>query len=62
MHPDDNGFEFLEREGLFNIVPEGNYYPTIYSSFIKDNVAQLSVIDILIMYKKNTNYFKDHFW
>jgi hypothetical protein len=41
---DDNGFEFLEREALYNIGIEGNYYPSIYASYIKDTVSQLSLI------------------
>jgi len=41
---DDNGFEFLERQAVYSQPIEANYYPTIYSSFIKDTQAQLSLI------------------
>jgi len=44
FHTDDNGFEFLSREGLFNLGIEGNYYPVIYAAFIRDDAVQLSVI------------------
>lgn len=40
---DDNGFEFLKREKVENISIGGNYYPSIYASFIRDDYAQLTV-------------------
>jgi len=41
---DDNGFEFQERQGSPNIPIGGNYYPTVYASYISDTKAQLTLI------------------
>eukprot|EP00026_Physarum_polycephalum_P001546 Phypoly_transcript_01548.p1 GENE.Phypoly_transcript_01548~~Phypoly_transcript_01548.p1 ORF type:complete len:1071 (+),score=169.08 Phypoly_transcript_01548:77-3289(+) len=41
---DDNGFEFLLRQSTYENPIEGNYYPTIYATFIRDYTAQLTVI------------------
>jgi hypothetical protein len=41
---DDNGFEFMLRQSTYENPIEGNYYPTIYASFIRDYTAQLTVI------------------
>jgi len=41
---DDNGFEFLERQGSDSVSIGGNYYPTVYASFIRDSQAQLTLI------------------
>jgi len=41
---DANGYQFLERQFQASVGIEGNYYPMVYASFIKDNLAQLSLI------------------
>jgi hypothetical protein len=44
VYNDDNGFEFLERQYQSSCGIECNYYPHIYAGFIKDSMAQLSLI------------------
>ena len=50
---DDNGFEFMLRQSSYETPIEGNYYPTIYATFIRDYTAQLTVMIsflVLILY------------
>jgi len=44
LYTDDNGFEFLLRDTTKAETIQESYYPTVYSSYIKDSVAQLSVV------------------
>jgi hypothetical protein len=41
---DDNGFEFMARQGSGGTPIGGNYYPHVYASFLNDAVSQLTVI------------------
>jgi len=69
LYTDDNGFEMLERIYDPNIklnIP-GNYYPTIYQSFITDGSNSFSVSYKDVIMRMYTNleligYFRAYAW